>query len=179
MLIFVKTLSGTCTPIHVELTDTISDLKETIHALEGYEPHTQSLVFQARSLSNHMSLSECGISVPNSIVYLTLTTRTEAMIARRQHVFVKTLLGKLMRIEYEAYDTVRALKLKVERQTGVGLESQRLVFNGAELNEETDMLGECGVEDGSVVYLVLKTRERQGYLARMSFDIESSLFEPL
>lgn len=51
-------------------------------------------------------------------------------------------------------DTTRSLKLKIEKETGIAVSSQRLLYRGKELKYDT-LIGDFGVNDGAIMQLAV------------------------
>lgn len=70
---------------------------------------------------------------------------------------VKTLTGKVIRIDIEETDTVRRMKERVEEKEGIPPQQQRLIFNGKAMNDESTA-AELGIDAGVTLHLVLALR---------------------
>jgi len=75
-------------------------------------------------------------------------------------IFVRDLAGQTVPVVAEATDTVESL--------GIQLDEQRLIFGGRSL-VSTDVLGECGIEEESTLFLSMglegggKKRKKKTY----------------
>ncbi|KAF8318106.1 ubiquitin [Clavulina sp. PMI_390] len=70
---------------------------------------------------------------------------------------VKTLTGKEIELDIDVDDKITRIKEKVEEQSGVPPQQQRLIFSGRQLADEKTAR-ECNVSAGSVLHLVLALR---------------------
>ncbi|KZT60831.1 ubiquitin [Calocera cornea HHB12733] len=70
---------------------------------------------------------------------------------------VKTLTGKEIEIEIEPDDPISRIKEKVEEQSGVPPQQQRLIFSGRQMADEKTAK-ELNITSGSTLHLVLALR---------------------
>jgi len=72
-------------------------------------------------------------------------------------VKVKTLTGKETEIDVELKDTIAYVKECIEMKEGIPPPQQRLIYQGKQMSDEKTV-GECNIEAGTVVHLVLALR---------------------
>ncbi|CAG8450309.1 12655_t:CDS:2 [Acaulospora morrowiae] len=72
-------------------------------------------------------------------------------------IIVKNITGKCIEIEVEACDTILSVKHKIQEKEGIEPKHQRLIFKEKQL-EESKMLSEYDIRNGSTVHLVLRLR---------------------
>jgi len=70
---------------------------------------------------------------------------------------VKTLTGKEIELDIDIDDKISRLKEKVEEQSGVPPQQQRLIFGGRQMPDDKTAR-DSGVTAGSVLHLVLALR---------------------
>ncbi len=75
MLINIKTLTGKTTPIELESSSTITEVKRVIAEKEGPAPAEQKLVYKGKILENSTVLSDFGVEGEITI-YLVLRLRS-------------------------------------------------------------------------------------------------------
>ncbi|KZV91329.1 ubiquitin [Exidia glandulosa HHB12029] len=70
---------------------------------------------------------------------------------------VKTLTGKEIELDIDLDDKITRIKEKVEEQSGVPPQQQRLIFSGRQLTDDKTAR-ESSIQAGSVLHLVLALR---------------------
>ena len=128
ILIFVKTLTGKTIPLKVKASDTIENVKTKIQDKEGISPDKQILSLLGIKLQTGFTLSDYNIQ-NHSILHLVLHCNC------RIHIFVKTLTGKKITLEYEAFDTIKNIKTKIQDKEGIPPDQQKLVYAGKRLED--------------------------------------------
>ena len=72
-------------------------------------------------------------------------------------VFLKTLRGKTITIEFEPFDTIKAVKQKILEREGIPSKNQRLVFDSQELADGLK-ISDYIIKFDSTIHLLLALR---------------------
>jgi hypothetical protein len=78
------------------------------------------------------------------------------------YITVKTLNGKILELDLDSNDSVHRLKEVLNEVEGIPTYHQKLIFNG-KLITENQTLRTCGIQNGSVVYLIVALPHKFGY----------------
>lgn len=87
-------------------------------------------------------------------------------------IFVKSLTGKTIRLEVQAWDTIGTVKATIQRRERIPTYQQRLTFAGMQLEGERT-LSEYRIEKESTLLLALRSGELLHELAFTSILVLS------
>ena len=74
-------------------------------------------------------------------------------------ITVQSIQGKRIKMEVEPSDTIASLKARIQESEGIPPVQQRLIYEGKQL-EDGSTLADNNVQNGKVVFLVLRLRNR-------------------
>lgn len=138
-------------PLRVLASDTIASVKMKIQAYKGFYVRQQRLVYGGRELSRSNSLiKDYGVTDGN-VLHLVLR------LSDLQVVTVRTVDGKELVFQLERNRNIGELKQRIaEREKGLCLEEQELVFKGKQL-EDQRLVDDLTLEnDAAVVHLFVR-----------------------
>ena len=123
-------------------TDTIMDVKHTIHQKTKLPPKDQNLYFDNIELENTPTLTEYNIESGDTI-QLQPTIRFN----------VKKPDGKIFKLAMKPSDTIADVKDQVNELENIPINEQRLAFKGKELSN-TPTLNDVGIQTGDTLDLM-------------------------
>ena len=73
-------------------------------------------------------------------------------------IFVKAISGQAITLDVESSDLIRNIKRKIKAKLGMLIKSQRLMFAGSELYNDSLTLADYSIQKGSTLHVVLRLR---------------------
>ena len=156
MKLLVRTLSGETLTVNVPSSGTVDDVARAVQIQNGEPPERQRLVYAGKELEPGKKLTGYGTS-NGSVIHLVtrLSSENPPLPASSILLYVKTLTGKTYNITIPSSSTVLDVKKEVEKQEGIEVKSQRLIFAGKQL-EDGKLLSDYNVQRQSTLHLVLR-----------------------
>lgn len=156
LVVTVRGNSNTQLEVQQPANGTVLHIKESLFAQVGSPIEELQLFLEGNELENGQILSECGIR-DRSNLDLIISNLVHGRQEQRKtmHLFVKTLTGKTIIVDVDPSDNVQVIKDQICAKEGVPVPHQCLVIGGRIL-EDSVLLSECGVQNQSVLHLVLR-----------------------
>jgi ubiquitin C len=142
-------MSGKNILLEVQGSDTIKNIKQKIHDLEGISLEEHRVLFGGKVLGDDKTLADCNIVWEATLDMIGMNEKMQ--------IFVKTLTGKTVTLDVERSNTVEELKHKIETKEGISPCQQRLICCGLQLMNSIT-LAEYNITKMSTLHLVLRLR---------------------
>ena len=125
-------------PVTVTPDDTIGTVKEQVEQQTGIPAEDQRLSYKGKELPDDTStIADCNIE-PGATLQLEPMTITVAAPD-----------GKKYPVKVMSSDSIQDVKDRVAKESGIGADDQRLIYNGKELDDPQSTLADNGITHGS------------------------------
>lgn len=156
LVITVRGNSNTQLEVQQPENDTVLHIKENLSPRVRANIEDLQLFLGGSELDNEQTLSECGIRDRSNLdLIISQSGRARQDQRKSMHLFVKTLTGKTVVVDVDPTDTIQDIKEQICAKERVPVPQQCLVIGGRILQDSV-VLSECGVQNQSVLHLVLR-----------------------
>lgn len=143
----LEVFTGASIQLEVPANEPVERLYGEVNRQARVPYHRQEIVYNDQVLEMGRRLGD--YNVPDRATLVVNLRNYEVM------VFVKTLTGQTIMLTVTPRDTVAQVKEKIERQEGIPIRKQRLIFVGEQLHDDHFFL-DYRIEHESAVHLVLR-----------------------
>eukprot|EP01084_Bolivina_argentea_P253199 425245_1 len=150
MTVIVKTLSGRCYPIHVELNDIIWTIKLKLQSTEGINASQQRLLFGGRQLEDGKTLSDYNIK-NKSIIHMIWNLRGQRCDSWQ--IFIKHPNGTEFPIDVMPNATIPEVKSIIYEKCKIHPSKQRLHYYRP--LDDKRRLSDYGIQRQTTVFLLM------------------------
>jgi hypothetical protein len=153
-VISVKVPGYAAMTVHVDLAETVEDVKAVIEEEQGIATDSQQLSHLHIPLEDHMVLRDCGVAHGSELSMRMKGSRVDMRAEDEDgiQIMVRLLSGRTITVFTRESDLVSKVKKEIERKSGVKIEFQRLLFLGKQL--ETNKPLRCySIRNGSTIIL--------------------------
>ena len=152
---------------------TVQGLKIKIENEEGIPSDQQRLVANKLEMDDDRTLEEHCIESEDTI-RLSWHFNLKKPLCQ-DHVTVKMITGKSIRIKVTDNLTVWDLKTRIQDKEGIPLDQQRLIVHGFQMEDGNNLEEYNGLEPDATVHLVLRLRGGGGAMMGVEFaDVSSA-----
>jgi len=136
----VKTSSGKGFPLEVESFDTIEKIKTIIHKKEYLS-------------YNDMQLEDC-----HKLSYYNIQDNSTIDLNYSFQIFVKTVMGNIITLRVELYDTIESVKNKIQEKESIPSNQQDLILSSIKLENDRTLF-DYNIKNDTILYLILSPND--------------------
>jgi len=146
MHISIATANGKTINLEVDADESVHQIKEKIHLLEGIPYEQQKLICDGQLLEDLQTIAD---KIENDLL---ITLKMKEI-----KLHIKSIGEENLTVEVEPTDTIGDLKLKIESLKGFSPEDFTLSFKGKKLENTKATISSANLKDKSLLLLVKKT----------------------
>jgi len=147
MHISIATSNGKTINLEVDVADSVHQIKQKIHVLEGIPSEQQKLLCDGKLLEDLQTIAEYNVEKD-----FLITLKVNEMKLQ-----IKSIGEANFTIEADPTDTIKELKCKIQELKGFSADDFTLSFKGKKLENENATLSSANLKDKSLLLLVKKS----------------------
>ncbi|XP_006662438.1 polyubiquitin 12-like [Oryza brachyantha] len=132
--------------LNVDCTDTVSQIKSKLSAIEGIDESKQEMFFDGMHMKNEDTLADYNIMTNSSVdLYVTDGIQISVKIPS---------VGKTIKLNVRKLSAVADVKAEIEQKEGILINEQILMYAGRQL-EDNHILSQCDLRNGQSFHVLV------------------------